>query len=255
VNIHPTAIIHPGVELGKDVEIGPYSIVGEKVVIGDGVRIANHVLIERNTSIGAGCRIFTGAVLGTEPQDLKYRGEVTFLEIGNNTIVREYVTVNLGTRQRGKTTIGNNAMLMAYVHVAHDCLIGDDVILANAVNMAGHVEIGEYAIVGGVVPIHQFVKIGPHAMIGGGYRVNQDVCPYMRVAGYPLRVVGLNVVGLERRGFSGEAISALKKAYKLLFRSNLNVSQAIEKISQLPQTQEIGVLLQFIANSQRGIIR
>jgi UDP-N-acetylglucosamine acyltransferase len=256
VKIHPTAIVDPSAQLGREVTIGPFSIVGRDVIIGDRVVVGNNVLIEKNTTIGAGCRIFTGAVLGTQPQDLKYKGEKTFLEIGENTIIREYVTVHLGTEQRGKTTIGSQVMLMAYVHVAHDCDIGDRVILANAVNMAGHVEIGEYATVGGVVPIHQFVKIGPHAMIGGGFRVNQDVCPFMRVAGYPLRVVGVNLIGLERRGFSQEAVTALKKAHKILFRSKLNVSQATEKIARtLPQSEEIKTLLEFISRSDRGIIR
>jgi UDP-N-acetylglucosamine acyltransferase len=256
VNIHPTAIVEPDAQLGQDVTIGPFSMVGSNVSIGDRVTIGNNVLIEKNTAIGAGCQIFTGAVLGTEPQDLKYKGEKTFLEVGENTIIREYVTVHLGTEKRGKTTVGSHVMLMAYVHVAHDCDIGDHVILANAVNMAGHVEIGEYATVGGVVPIHQFVKIGAHAMIGGGFRVNQDVCPYMRVAGYPLRVVGVNLIGLERRGFSPDTVTTLKKAHKILFRSKLNVSQATERIAQqLPQNEEIKTLLEFIAGSDRGIIR
>jgi UDP-N-acetylglucosamine acyltransferase len=256
VNIHPSAIVHPSAELGRDVQIGPYSIVGEKVTIGDGTWIANGVVVQRNTRIGSACRIYTGAVLGTEPQDLKYKGEETFLEIGDRTTIREFTTVNLGTAQRGKTTIGNDAMLMSYVHVAHDCDIRDHVILANAVNMGGHVEIHEHAVVGGVVPIHQFVRIGCHAMIGGGYRVNQDVCPYVRVAGYPLRVVGLNTVGLRRRGFSSETLTLLKKAYSLLFNCNLNVSQAVKRITgELPKTVEIERIVHFVTNSQRGIVR
>ena len=256
VNIHPTAIIHAAAKLGANVEVGPHSIIGENVEIGEGVRIANGVLIQKNTSIGAGCRIHTGAVLGTEPQDLKFKGEETHLEIGERTVIREYVTINLGTAQKGKTVIGNEVMLMAYSHVAHDCEIQDHAILANSVNMAGHVEIQEYAIIGGVVPIHQFVKIGCHAMIGGGFRVNQDVCPYVRVGGYPLRVAGLNTVGLGRRGFSPESIEILKKAYKILFRSQLNVAEAVERIElELPKTQEVEKILTFIAGSQRGLIR
>lgn len=256
MSIHPTAIVHDGALLGQDVEIGPHSIIGPEVTLGDGVRIANGVVIQKNTVVGRGCRIFTGAVLGTEPQDLKFRGEKTWLEIGENTTIREYATINLGTAESGRTVIGNHALLMTYSHVAHDCIIGDHVILANAVNIAGHVEIHDHAYVGGVVPIHQFVKIGCHAMIGGGFRVTQDVCPYMRVAGYPLKVIGVNSIGLERRGVSRETIAILKKAYKLLFRSKLNISQAVEKISsELPRTDEIETILRFIDRSERGLIR
>jgi len=256
VNIHPTVIVDSSAQLGRDIEVGPYSIIGPEVVIGDGVRIANSVVIHKNSRIGAGCRIFTGAVLGTEPQDLKYQGEKTWLEIGENTTIREYVTLNLGTAESSRTIIGNNALLMTYSHVAHDCIIGDHVILANAVNIAGHVELHDYAYIGGMVPIHQFVKIGCHAMVGGGYRVTRDVCPYMRVAGYPLRVIGLNAIGLERRGAAPETIRILRKVYKMLFRSQLNVSQAVQKISRdLPQIDEIDDILRFIENSQRGLIR
>jgi UDP-N-acetylglucosamine acyltransferase len=256
VNIHPTAIIDPSARLGQNTTIGPYSIVGPDVIIGDEVRIANGVLIEKNTRVGSGCRISSGAVLGTDPQDLKYQGETTYLEVGNQTIIREYVTINLGTGEKGKTVIGSHAMLLAYAHVAHDCRIGDHVILANAVNVAGHAEIEEYAFIGGLVGVHQFVKIGRHAMIGGGFRVTQDICPYVRVAGYPLKVTGLNLIGLERRGFTPDAIAALKEAYKILFRNKLNVSQAIQRIStELPRTGEIEHILQFIAKSERGLIR
>lgn len=255
VNIHPTTLVDPSAKLGGNVHIGPHCIVGENVIIGDDVWIANGVVVQRNTNIGSGCRIYTGAVLGTEPQDLKYKGEETLVEIGKNTIIREYVTVNLGTAQRGKTVVGDDAMLMSYVHIAHDCDIGNNVILANTVNMGGHVEIHEFAIVGGVVPIHQFVKIGCHAMVGGGYRVNKDVCPYIMAAGYPLRPAGLNIIGMRRRGFSAQTIATLKKAYSLLFNSNLNISQALKRISdELPQTPEIKKILSFVGNSQRGIV-
>ena len=246
MSIHPTAIVHDSARLGRDVEIGPYSIIGPEVTIGDGTRIANHVIIEKNTRLGPGCRVFTGAVLGTDPQDLKYHGEKTWLEIGRETVIREYVTLNLGTAESGKTVIGDRALLMTYSHVAHDCIIGDHVILANAVNIAGHVEVHEYAYVGGMVPIHQFCKIGCHAMVGGGYRVTQDVCPYMRVAGYPLRVIGVNTIGLERKGVSRETIRTLRKAHKLLFRTKLNISQAVQKISdELDRIHEIETILRF----------
>jgi UDP-N-acetylglucosamine acyltransferase len=256
VVVHPTAIVHDSAQLGQDVEIGPFSIVGPEVTIGDGVTIANGVVIQKNTRIGRGCRIFTGAVLGTEPQDLKYRGEKTWLEIGENTTIREYVTLNLGTAASGRTIIGKNALIMTYAHVAHDCVIGDHVILANAVNIAGHVEIDDYTYIGGVVPIHQFCKIGCHVMVGGGFRVTQDICPYMRVAGYPLRVIGVNTIGLERKGVSPETIQTLKQAHKMLFRSKLNISQAVQKISsELPLTDEIKDILRFIERSERGLIR
>lgn len=256
MSIHPTAIVHDSARLGRDVEIGPYSIIGPEVTIGDGTRIANHVIIEKNTRLGPGCRVFTGAVLGTDPQDLKYHGEKTWLEIGRETVIREYVTLNLGTAESGKTVIGDRALLMTYSHVAHDCIIGDHVILANAVNIAGHVEVHEYAYVGGMVPIHQFCKIGCHAMVGGGYRVTQDVCPYMRVAGYPLRVIGVNTIGLERKGVSRETIRTLRKAHKLLFRTKLNISQAVQKISdELDRIHEIETILRFIEKSDRGLIR
>jgi len=256
VSIHPTAIVHDRAQCGQDVEIGPYSIIGPEVTIGDGVRIANGVVIQKNTRIGRGCRIFTGAVLGTEPQDLKYRGEKTWLEIGENTTIREYATLNLGTAESERTVIGKNALIMTYAHVAHDCVIGDHVILANAVNIAGHVEIHHHTYVGGVVPIHQFCKIGCHVMVGGGFRVTQDICPYMRVAGYPLRVIGVNTIGLERKGTPSETIHILKKAHRLLFRSKLNISQAVEKISsELPLIDEIKDILQFIERSERGLIR
>ena len=256
MSIHPTAIVHHQAQLGQDVEIGPYSIIGPEVFIGDGVNIANHVVIEKNTRLGPGCRVFTGAVLGTEPQDLKYRGEKTWLEIGENTTIREYATLNLGTAENVRTVIGKNALIMTYAHVAHDCVIGDHVILANAVNIAGHVEIQDHAYVGGVVPIHQFCKIGRHAMVGGGFRVTQDVCPFMRVAGYPLRVIGVNTIGLERKGASTETLQTLRKAHKLLFRSKLNITQAVEKIStELPRTEEVESILGFIEKSDRGLIR
>ncbi len=256
MSIHPTVIIDSSAQLGQDIEIGPHSIIGPEVIIGDGVHIANSVVIHKNTRIGSGCRIFTGAVLGTEPQDLKYQGEKTWLEVGENTTIREYVTLNLGTAESNRTVIGNEALLMTYSHVAHDCVIGDHVILANAVNIAGHVEVHNHAYIGGMVPIHQFCKIGRHAMVGGGFRVTRDVCPYMRVAGYPLRVIGLNTIGLERRGVSPETIRTLRQVYKMLFRSQLNVSQAVQRISRdLPRIDEIDEILHFIENSRRGLIR
>lgn len=256
VSIDPLARVNPKAELGEGVTVGPFSIIEEDVIIGPGTRVASHVLIARGARIGASCQIHHGAVLSTIPQDMKFAGEETTLEIGDRTIVREYATLNRGTKDRWKTIIGHDCLIMAYVHVAHDCIIGNHVILANAVNMAGHVIIEDYANIGGLVPIHQFVRVGTHAFVGGGYRIAKDVPPYVLASGEPLKYAGLNVVGLKRRGFSSETLAILKKAYKFIYRSNLNVSQALEKIkSELEITRELQNIIKFIENSQRGIIR
>lgn len=255
-DIHPTAIIHPGARLGENVSVGPYSIIGAAVVIGDGCRIASGVLIDGETTFGKDSRVFHGAVIGNVCQDLKYHGERTFVRIGDGTTIREFVTVNSATGEGESTVVGSNVLLMAYVHIAHNCIIGDNVILANAVNLAGHVHVHDFASIGGVTPVHQFVEIGKHAFIGGGSRIPQDVPPFVKVAGNPARVAGLNVVGLTRRGFTAEQRSLLKKAYVLLFRSGLNVSQALDRIdAELPRTDEISMLVDFIRASKRGIIR
>jgi len=255
-NIHPTAIVDPKAELDKDVLVEPYAIINPQVQIGKKTKIGSHVLLDSGTIIGENCQIYHGAVLGTVPQDLKFGGEKTYLKIGDNTVIREYASLNRGTKWRGETKIGKNCFIMMYAHVAHDCLLGDNVILANSVNLAGHVEIGDHAIVGGVVPVHQFVKIGKYSIIGGGFRVQKDVCPYMLVAGYPLKTVGLNLVGLKRRGFSDKSIKLLKEVYKILFKSNLNTSQALEMIEkELELIPEVKTVLDFISSSQRGIIK
>jgi len=255
-DIHPTAVIASGADIGEDVTIGPYSIIGENVRIGDGCRIGSSVLIEGYTEIGKNNHIFHGASIGTIPQDLKYRGARTFVKIGDNNTIREYVTINSATNEGESTIVGNSNLLMAYVHVAHNCVIGNNVILANAVNLAGHVKVHDYAIVGGIVPVHQFVEIGEHAFIGGGSRIPKDVPPFIKVVGNPPRVNGMNSVGLMRRGFTLEQRVLLKRAYCILYRSGLNVSQAIEKIeTELPQTEEIKMLVDFIKNSKRGITK
>jgi UDP-N-acetylglucosamine acyltransferase len=254
--IHPTAIVSPQAELDEEVEVGPYAIIEEKVRIGKGTSIASSALIAGGTILGKNVRVHHGAVIGTIPQDLKFEGEETQVVIGDGTVVREYATVNRGTKAYGTTTVGKECLLMAYSHVAHDCILGDHVIMANSVNLAGHVEVGDYAIIGGVVPVHQFVKIGAHAMIGGGFRVQQDICPYALVAGYPLKVTGLNLVGLRRRGFPREVIKKLEQAFKLLFFSGLNTTQAVERIQAevdlIPEVQEI---LDFLSRSSRGIVK
>ena len=256
MNIHPTAIVDPQADLAEDVLVGPYSIINSDVKIDKGTKIDSHVLIDSWTVIGKKCRIHKGAILGTPPQDLKFGGEKTYLKIGDNTIIREYASLNRGTEWRGETVIGKNCFIMMYAHIAHDCLIGDHVILANSVNLAGHVEIGDYVIIGGIVPVHQFVKIGPHSIIGGGFRVQKDVCPFMMVAGYPLKTVGLNLVGLKRRGFSEKTIDILKQVYKIIFRSKLNTSEAVEKIqNEIELISEVKEILDFIQKSERGIIK
>ena len=255
-DIHASAIVSPKAELGADVRIGPYSIIEDDVIIGDGTVVASNALIASGARLGRNVKIHHGAVISTQPQDLKFGGEKSTAAIGDGTTVREYATINRGTVARGETTIGKDCLLMAYSHVAHDCLLGDNVIMANSVNLAGHIEIGDFAILGGVLPVHQFVKIGAHAMIGGGFRVQQDVCPYALVAGYPLRVIGLNSIGLKRRGFKSDVIRSLDKAFKLLFFSDLNTSQALERIqAEVELTDEVRIIVDFVNKSDRGLVK
>ncbi len=252
--IHPTAMVDTDAELGQGVTVGPWAIVGPRVRVGDGTDIGPRVLIERDTIVGEDCRLSNGAVLGTDPQDLKFKGEDTVLEVGDRTVIREFATLNRGTSASGRTVVGSDCLLMAYTHVAHDCEIGNHVILANAVNMAGHVVMEDWVTVGGLTPIHQFVRIGAHAFVGGGSRIPQDVPPYCRVAGNPPALYGLNSIGLERRGFSPEVRKALKQAYRILFQSKLNVSQAVARAeTEVPAIPEVRHLLQFIRASERGI--
>lgn len=252
--VHPTAVVHDDAQLAPDVNVGPGSIIGPGVVVGAGTTIASHVLIEKNVQIGEGCAIHHGAVLGTDPQDLKFEGEQCPLIIGDRTVIREYATLNRGTRAAGHTVVGADCLLMAYSHVAHDCILGDHVILANSVNMGGHVEIGDWVIVGGITAIHQFARIGAHAFVGGASRVAKDVAPYVRAAGNPLSMAGLNSVGLRRRGFDEETRAALKQAYRLIFASNMNVSQAVARVrEELDGTPEVEEMLTFIEESERGL--
>jgi len=253
--VDSTVIISKNASIGNDVKIGPYAHIMDDVVIGDGTEIGSHVVLAPGTRIGKNCKIFHHAVLGEIPQDLKFEGEYTTVEIGDNTTIREFVTINRGTKATWKTIIGSNCLLMAYSHVAHDCRIGDNVILANAVNLGGHVEIEEWAILGGMVGVHQFVKIGQHSFVGGGFRVTKDVPPYILAAGEPLRYEGLNIVGLRRRKFSREAISGIKRAYRLIYGSNLNVLQAVEELEREDCCPEVRNILEFMKKSSRGIIR
>lgn len=255
-NIHPTAIVSANSQIDHSVTIGPYSIIDDEVMIGAGTEISSHVRIDKFTRIGRECRIFQGAVIGAIPQDLKFKGEQTALEIGDRTVIREFVTVNRGTSASGKTVVGSDCLLMNYVHVAHDCRIGDHVILSNAVNMAGHVEIADHAIIGGLVPVHQFVRIGKHAFIGGGYRVAQDIPPYILAAGEPLKFSGLNYVGLKRNNFSEQRIKIIEKIYFIIYRSHLNRTDALTKIkNEIAMCEETKYIIEFFESSERGIIK
>lgn len=253
--IHRTALVDPSAQVGRDVTIEPYSIVGPHVVVGDGCAVGPHAVLERNVRLGQGVRVGTGTVLGGAPQDVKYKGEETWVEIGDGTVIREYCTINRGTTATGRTTVGARCFIMTYVHFAHDCHIGNDVIVANAVQMAGHVRVDDRAIISGLTPIHQFVRIGTLAFIGGGSRVNQDIPPYTKAVGNPLHLYGLNSVGLQRAGFSGETKLALKKAYRMLFNSDLTLTQGIARArSELPALAEVETFLGFVEESQRGVL-
>jgi len=256
--IHPTAIVDPKAEIGADVEVGPYTVIEKEVVIGSGTRIRSHVFIGERTQIGKNCQIYQFASVGEAPQALAYRGEETFLFIGDHNIIREYVTLNRGTASGGgKTAIGHNNLFMAYAHVAHDCDLGNHVILANGATLAGHIMIEDHAIIGGLSAIHQFCQIGTHAFVSGLTGVSQDVPPYMLAAGSRAKLFGLNAVGLKRFKFSEKAIRALKKAYRIIFRSSLTLESALKQLreDEVAQLPEIQHLLQFIGQSKRGITR
>lgn len=254
-NIDAHAVVSPKAQLGENVSVGPFSVIESDVIVGDGTRIASHTLLANGTRIGKECVIHHGAVLATIPQDLKFHGETTTMEIGDHTVIREFATLNRGTHERNKTTVGSHCFLMAYSHVAHDCVVGNHVILANTVNMGGHVMIEDNVVIGGIVAIHQFSHIGRHAMIGGGFRVTKDVPPYVLAGSEPLSFNGLNIIGMKRRNFTQRTIDIVETAYKLIYGSQLNVSQALEKIkSDLPFTEEIKHIIEFIEKSKRGII-
>jgi len=256
ISIHPTAVIAKEAQIGEDVSIGAFSVVEKDVVIEDGVQIGPNVFVDNGARIGKNCKIHKGAVVSTPPQDLKYAGEETLFIIGENTTIREFCTLNRGTIASGKTEIGSNCLLMAYAHVAHDCLIGDHVILANGVQLGGHVTIEEWAIIGGMTPIHQFCKVGQHCMVGGGYRAVQDVPPYITASGEPLKFAGINSIGLRRRGFDSSTVMTIKRVYKLIYRSGLNRSHALQRIrEEFEMTPEIEHIINFIESSDRGIIK
>ena len=256
--IHPTATIDPKAEIGERVEIGPYSVIEKGVSIGEGTKIGPHVVIREWTEIGKGCHVFQFASVGEAPQFSGYRGEKTFLRIGDRNIIREFVTLHRGTvKGGGKTVIGNDNFIMAYAHVAHDCQIGNQVVMANGATLAGHILIEDYAIIGGLTAIHQFCRVGAFAIIGGLSGVLLDIPPYTKAAGVRTRLFGLNTVGLKRANFSEETLRALKKAYRIVFRSALTLEKAMKKLAEdeIAQTPEVQHFLQFIQGSKRGISR
>lgn len=254
--IQPLAYVNPEAKIADNVVIEPFVTVHKNVVIGEGTWIGSNVTIMEGARIGKNCRIFPGAVISAIPQDLKFDGENSTVQIGDNVTVRECVTLNRGTKASGTTFIGNNCLLMAYVHVAHDCMIGDHVVLANSVQLAGHVEIGEYAIIGGLSAVHQFVKIGPHVMVSGGSLVRKDVPPYSKAAREPLSYEGVNSIGLRRRGHSPEKIAEIQEIYRMLFLRGMNNAQALAKIeADLPATRERDEIISFIKSSDRGIMK
>jgi UDP-N-acetylglucosamine acyltransferase len=254
--VHPTAIVHPEARVADDVTIGPYSIIGPHVTIGAGCDIRSHVLIEGHTTLGSGNRVFHSAAIGCEPQDFSYRGEESYVVIGDGNTIREYVTIQPGSEAGSTTRVGDGNLLMAYVHVAHNCEVGSRTVIANTVQLAGHVHVDDFAVIGGITPVHQFVRIGRHCIIGGGSRIPQDVAPYAKVAGNPPRTFGLNTIGLSRRGFSDASISSLKRAYRLFFRSKLTAEEACARIvADVPDTAEVRHFLEFVRAEGRGITR
>lgn len=255
-DIHPAAFVEDGAQLGTGVTIGPGAVIGPHVKIGDGTSIGSHALVTGWTTIGKGCKLHHGAVAGSPPQDLKYGGGTAYLEIGDHTELREYVTANLATEEGATTRIGTHCLLMAYAHVAHNCQIGDRVIIANAVQFAGYATVEDWAIVGGGTVVHQFARVGRHAIVGGGTRLAQDAAPFMTVAGAIPRCTGLNRVGLERRGFSAETRAALDRCYRLLFRDGLTVADAVAVMRErYPAIPEVEVLARFAETSARGLTR
>ncbi len=252
----PLAYVHPQAKIARNVVIEPFVTIHKNVEVGEGTWIGSNVTIMEGAKIGKNCRIFPGAVISAIPQDLKFAGEETTVEIGDNTTIREFVTINRGTKESNKTVIGNNCLLMAYVHVAHDCFIGNNCILANAANLAGHINIDDYAILGGLSAVHQFVNIGAHVMISGGSLVRKDVPPFTKAARDPLSFVGINSIGLRRRGYDSDKINEIQDIYRVIYLKNLNVSQALTYIeTEMPASPERDEILSFVSKSSRGIMK
>jgi len=256
VKIHPTAVVSKKAKLAGDIEVGPYTIVGDNVSIAASTKVGAHCLIDGNTTIGKGCAIFTGAVIGSQPQDLKYKNEESFLEIGDNNIIREFSTFNTGTGESARTIVGNDNLFMAYSHVAHDCRVGNSCVIANNGTLAGHVTVEDKVVIGGLVAIHQFTRIGRLSIIGGCSKVVQDIPPYSTCDGHPARVYGLNLLGLRRNKIPPASIKQLDRAFKILFNSDLSKKHALENvIKEAALTEEVSYLLDFIRGSQRGVVR
>ena len=255
--IHPTAIIDPSAEIDANVEIGPYTIIKDNVFIGSGTKIGPHVVIDSNVRMGSDCQVFQYAAIGAAPQDLKYSGEETYVKIGRGSIMREFVTIHRGTAEGGGVTeVGEECLLMAYTHVAHDCRIGRRVVLSNNATLAGHIEVGDYAVLGGLVAIHQFVRVGEYAFLGGKSAVVKDVPPYVIASGDRATLHGLNSVGLKRHAFSAKTLSQLKKTYRIIFRIGLTLNEAIERVAaEVEQVPEVVNFIEFVKSSHRGLTR
>ncbi|MEN8187321.1 MAG: acyl-ACP--UDP-N-acetylglucosamine O-acyltransferase [Bacteroidota bacterium] len=252
----PLAYVHPGAKIATNVVIDPFTTIHNNVEIGEGTWIASNVTIMEGARIGKNCKIFPGAVISAIPQDLKFENEDSLAVIGDNVTIREGVTINRGTKAYGKTVIGDNCLIMATAHVAHDCIIGNNAILVNGVTLAGHVEVGEYAIIGGQAGVHQFIQIGRHAMISGGSLVRKDVPPYVKAAKEPLSYIGINSIGLRRRGFSSEKINEIQNIFRILFQKNNNTTQAVRILeAELDASPERDEVITFIRESQRGIMK
>ncbi len=254
-NIHPTAIVSPKAKLGENIHVAPYAIIEDDVEIGNGTIVGPHAAIYNGARIGENVKIFQAAAIANAPQDLKYAGEKTYFHIGDNTVIREYVTLHRGTVETGKSTIGSNCLIMAYAHIAHDCFIGNKCIIANSVQIAGHITIGDWVIIGGGSLVHQFGIIGDHAMIQGGLSVAADVPPYVMAANTPMKYSGLNVIGLRRRGFSNDDIQTLKNAYKMFYFSGLNTSDAKSKLETEFDNKYVKNIIEFINQSKRSILK
>jgi UDP-N-acetylglucosamine acyltransferase len=254
-NIHPTAIVSPKAQLGSHVDVGPFAIIGDGCEVGDGCVISARATLERDVRLAPRVKIGIGSVIGGAPQDLKYEGEPTTVEIGEESVVREYSTINRGTSQSFKTTVGSHCLLMSYVHVAHDCHIGNGVVMANGVQLAGHVTVDDKATISGLSAVHQFVHIGRFSFIGGCSRVSKDIPPFLKAVGNPLKLYGLNGVGLRRNGFPEDVVRELKRAYRLFFRSDLNLTQAMQSAeTDLEQFPEVTELVRFVEASERGVV-
>jgi UDP-N-acetylglucosamine acyltransferase len=254
--IHPHTYIHPNAKLAPNVKVDPFSVIHQNVEVGNGTWIGSNVTIMEGARIGKNCRIFPGAVIAAIPQDLKFEGEDSLVEIGDNTTIREFVTINRGTKDRGKTKVGKNCMIMAYSHIAHDCLIGSNCIMSNNTQVAGHVVMGDWCILGGMCAVHQFVQIGQHSFVSGGSLISKDVPPYIKAGRQPLSYSGVNSIGLKRRGFAVEKINHILDIYRILYNKGMNTSQALEYLEEeFPATDERDEIVTFIRESSRGIIK